>query len=309
MNFFTNQIKKVLRRTNLPVGHCEKKNNTDLTLDDDQANKYLMDFINSNAPLFVGRYGWTEINATIAYVSGISKNVRFGLTIKFLLKIFLNNPKLLKYYSGFFSNDKKNMKLFCKHQVDIAPNIDILSSWMKQEKFMFKYMKNNVEIISTSVIFNPYSNNPWTQALKGKKVLIVNPFISSIKKQYERRDLLFENPNFLPKFELLTLRSVQTFNDSKCEFDNWWNALDHMKNEISKIDFDIALLGCGAYGLPLCNFIKGLGKQAIYAGGVTQLFFGIYGSRWENSPFINKYWIRPLPEDTKCKTNKTDSYW
>mgnify|MGYP007000426834 CR=1 len=72
-----------------------------------------------------------------------------------------------------------NMKLFCKHQVDITPNIDILSSWMKQEKFMFKYMKNNVEMISTSVIFNPYSNNPWTQALKGKKVLIVNPFISS----------------------------------------------------------------------------------------------------------------------------------
>ena len=29
-----------------------------------------------------------------------------------------------------------------------------------------------------------------------------------------------------------------------------------MCQEIKKLDFDIALLGCGGYGLPLCNFIK-----------------------------------------------------
>ena len=56
-----------------------------------------------------------------------------------------------------------------------------------------------------------------------------------------------------------------------------------MCNDISKLDFDIALLGCGGYGLPLCNYIKkDLKKSAIYIGGGLQLLFGVMGKRWEN---------------------------
>ena len=53
-----------------------------------------------------------------------------------------------------------------------------------------------------------------------------------------------------------------------------------MCDDISKIDFDVALLGCGGYGLPLCNYIRHtLGKSAIYVGGGLQLLFGVMGSR------------------------------
>ena len=37
-----------------------------------------------------------------------------------------------------------------------------------------------------------------------------------------------------------------------------------MKSEIDKKDFDIALLGCGAYGVPLAAHIKQNGKEAVY---------------------------------------------
>ena len=43
--------------------------------------------------------------------------------------------------------------------------------------------------------------------------------------------------------------------------------------DIVKLEFDIALVACEGYGMPICNFIKGkLNKSAIYVGGGLQLF-------------------------------------
>ena len=65
--------------------------------------------------------------------------------------------------------------------------------------------------------------------------------------------------------------------------ENWFETYKIMCNDIENIDFDIALLGCGGYGLPLCNFIKTkLHKSAIYVGGGLQLLFGVMGGRWKN---------------------------
>ena len=72
--------------------------------------------------------------------------------------------------------------------------------------------------------------------------------------------------------------------------------------EVSKLDFDIAIIGAGAYGLPLASFIKSLGKKAVHLGGVTQMLFGIKGKRWDQSCsqyplYYNKYWTSPLPDE------------
>jgi hypothetical protein len=62
-----------------------------------------------------------------------------------------------------------------------------------------------------------------------------------------------------------------------------------MCDDIQKLDFDIALLSCGGYGMPLCNFIKNnLKKSAIYVGGGLQLLFGVIGQRWLTHPVILK---------------------
>lgn len=72
-----------------------------------------------------------------------------------------------------------------------------------------------------------------------------------------------------------------------------------MKNDISSLDFDVALVSCGAYGLPLVNHIKNkLCKTGIYVGGALQLFFGIKGRRWDHhdeiSLLFNEHWRRPF---------------
>ncbi len=110
--------------------------------------------------------------------------------------------------------------------------------------------------------------------------MVIHPFEETIKSQYKKRKDLFENQDILPSFELITLKAVQTVAGTKSQFGSWCEALEYMERQIKQIDFDIAILGCGAYGMPLAAYIKRLGKQAVHMGGVTQLLFGILGKRW-----------------------------
>lgn len=91
-----------------------------------------------------------------------------------------------------------------------------------------------------------------------------------------------------------------------------------MQDDISHIDFDIALIGCGAYGMPLGAFIKSqMHKKAIHMGGTLQILFGIKGKRWEENGYdyqyklYNEYWVRPT-DDLKPKNYKDvegGCYW
>ena len=90
-----------------------------------------------------------------------------------------------------------------------------------------------------------------------------------------------------------------------------------MYNEAMKMDFDIAIIGCGAYGMPLAAKLKQAGKQAIHLGGATQLLFGIKGKRWvENYPskiatLFNDAWVYPdeIEVPQAAKVVEGGCYW
>ena len=89
-----------------------------------------------------------------------------------------------------------------------------------------------------------------------------------------------------------------------------------MQKDISKLDFDVAILGCGAYGVPLASYIKNtLSKSAIYVGGGLQILFGIKGKRWDNHEIIqtmyNEHWARPSVQETPTDSSSVENgcYW
>lgn len=155
--------------------------------------------------------------------------------------------------------------------------------------------------------------------MKGKRVLVVHPFVESIRYQYEHnRERIWLDPDVLPEFgDLLTLKAVQSIADAKNQpYEDWFEALKFMENEISKMDFDIALIGCGAYGMCLAAHVKRMGKIAVHLAGWTQMLFGVYGTRWieqqhEFSKFINRYWIRPNANERPMGAEKVEGacYW
>ena len=143
-----------------------------------------------------------------------------------------------------------------------------------------------------------------------------------------KRNFLFSNKDILPDFDLIVYKAIQSVSDCEVPYNDWFEALNTMEKDINEIDFDICLLGCGAYGLPLAASIKRNGKKAFHIGGGLQLLFGIKGKRWDrddygkehNLPFLfekpykslyNEYWVRPSLSETPNNVEKADraSYW
>ncbi|MEM5917104.1 hypothetical protein J4V18_25585, partial [Escherichia coli] len=200
--------------------------------------------------------------------------------------------------AGFFPNDNEKLSEFYQINLDAIKNIDVLGSYIEKENFFSDFYSKNIVRVNLDGYYAPFLyDKPWTAALKGKKVLVIHPFDAEIKSQYGKKELLWKDKEVLPDFDLITYKPVVSMLGQQTEYLSWMEALDKMQTDIRTIEFDIALIGCGAYGMPLAAFIKGMGKQAIHLAGWTQILFGIKGKRWDDLPYISKYyndaWVRP----------------
>ena len=86
-----------------------------------------------------------------------------------------------------------------------------------------------------------------------------------------------------------------------------------MTEEIEKQDFEVALIGCGAYGFQLASRVKRMGKIAVHMGGSVQTLFGIKGGRWDvqYSDMYNEYWVYPDGSEKIKNASSVESgcYW
>lgn len=255
-----------------------------------KGEKLMEAMIRSNKPFMFGKYGTVEFR-----------------------NIFYNDEMdSLCLNAGFFPKDKKLLGKFREVYLDSSRYLDILSPWNYQNHFikklgLIKKLPNIKSLVPLGVIGG--SDHLWIKALEGKRVLVINPFEATIKVQYKKMDKL----KILPKLKSLEIiRAVQTIAGEKDDrFETWFDALEYMKKEIDKKDFDIAIIGAGAYGFPLAAYVKSRGKQAMHLGGCVQLLFGIIGKRWEERDGGKKYWIRPLGEDTPGNKDRVEGgcYW
>jgi len=274
-----------------------------------EGNFLIKDLLNSANPIAIVRYGLFELSLVGGYV--LNKKEQVSRTF----------PSLQKN-AGFFPDDKNMIPSFVDCYLRATKHTDVFAAWnfrhglWKEEETIFERNCPGAYLTDIgSLNFFKY-DEPWTESLEDKKVLVVHPFASSIFEQYNnKRELLFDNKSVLPKFKKLeTLEAVQSAAFNKTPFDDWFQALAYMQEEIKKHDFDIALIGAGAYGLPLASFVKSeLGKKAIHMGGVTQMLFGVRGKRWEKncSYLFNEHWIRPSTAEKPKNYDKVEGgcYW
>jgi hypothetical protein len=127
-------------------------------------------------------------------------------------------------------------------------------------------------------------------ALAGKRVLVASPFGASIRANWHNRQRFFRNYAY-PDFEVSVLDTPITYEGLPPEMyphANWFDTLAHLKSAMAHHEFDILLLSCGSYAMPLGLHARdALGRQAIYVGGILQLYFGIMGRRYENPFFLD----------------------
>lgn len=312
----------------------DKRNNQDIASilnyinDPEVANQVIIDTLTNESSCMIARIGATEMSAVLNYLSIKANNKNpltfiTGKTSEWWWKESI--AKQMTQWSGFFPSNEEMLNRFAEMTLEDCKEIDILGSWLEGELQLSPYLENSKKIM-IHYLEPFFSEHPWTKYLQGKKVLVVHPFDSLIKRQYQIREKLFSNPEILPEFDLKVIPAVQSLGGSCKDYPNWFVALDSMKEKIDKTDFDVCLLGCGAYGLPLAAHCKRLGKKAIHLGGVLQLLFGIRGKRWDKvgfgskgkyklphdyTKFYNEFWIRPTTEfiPQNAKTVEGSSYW
>lgn len=262
----------------------------------------------ADEPCLIGRFGSTELNTVRQFVEHKNKKSRYNKTVR-------NNMSTL---SGFFPTDDYNLNKFSCEMIALTKNIDVLGCWFRNfEYYMCKnFMSDSSKLVHLNSICPVTFERPWSRALKGKRVLVIHPFEETIRNQYEKRSFLFSNPDVLPEFELITMKPVQGLADNKdgLPYEDWFEALNDMKEKIKNIDFDVALIGAGAYGIFLADYCKSLGKKVVHMGGVTQLLFGIKGARWDNiyeNSVYNEHWVRPDESERPKGAEKVEGacYW
>lgn len=302
---------KSLRKAYQIIFDFERDKKPDCIQDADLASQIIFDALTSDKPCMIGRFGSTELECLMNYVGVTKEKNKFIPYFQGKTSAWWWEQKIIdqmQNWSGFFPPTQDKIEQFCQLMLNDIPQVDILGSWLIGENIVENHLKKAHKVHFR--LLEPFwSNIPWTRALRGKKVLVVHPFAETILNQYDNRLKLFNNSDILPEFKCFNvIQAVQTLGDEDERFIDWFEALEYMKSEIDKEDYDVCLIGCGAYGFHLAAHVKRSGKKAVHLGGSLQLLFGIKGKRWESPIYgikddfvqnknylwlFNDYWVYP----------------
>lgn len=277
-------------------------------LDEHRFNRLIREKIESGNPFMAARFGANECNVLNKYLCK-----KFGMLEDY--------PKLnidaLCNNAGFFPRNTDMIDQYAELMLECCSELDYIALWNDaHENYIIRKYAPQATGTLLECLRPCYYEDTWTRALKGKKVCVVHPFAETILEQYSGRELIYPNGE-LPEFELRVVKAVQTIaGNVDSRFETWFDALEYMEREIASEPFDIAIIGCGAYGFPLAAYVKSIGKQAIHLGGTTQLMFGIKGARWDDdSPLgkklYNSYWVYPSAHETPANIDSVEGgcYW
>lgn len=253
-------------------------------MDLNQSNQFLIKKLEQNEPFLITRLG-IGAETIVTYFTANNRHIEDTLlrTLQNNAGILCENNEQIREYSLKYETSLKNSTALAKWEGDMWG----LAQY--QEYFIRKY---GLQCVTTTVLEPFYcieeNMKPWSHYMLGKKCLIINPFTESFQVQLNAGFQMYKDPNkkiFLDGQEFVFYKSYQTSGSNRIH-KNWIETFDLMCKDIGKLDFDIALVGCGGYGHPLCDFIfTKMNKSAIYVGGGLQLLFGVMGNRWVDQPF------------------------
>lgn len=283
-----------------------------------------------NAPVFLARIGGSDTTAVADYLFTKAQGKPAALH-----EVYARQNPIVEQYNGYYDKNRSEERFFqycellarlyhdasylffCNHQLLSMCFTNSIDPEFYAEDFQHKdaYQALIAGLGQGGGTINcfPYKFiedmtagaftlfRVFSKVLPGRKVLVVSPFSLSIHANFKNRRFFFKDYEY-PDFQLSTYTTPITYAGLPEDFypdDHWFETLARMEDDISRLDFDVALLSCGSYALPLGDFIsRKLRRKAIYVGGILQLYFGIMGRRYENPFFLNQinagHFIYPL---------------
>jgi len=285
-------------------------------------HKYLTDKLKTNKPFIMPRIAGIENN----FVE-LGVNLMQNSLDQEQVAYIQNGMKIMKNNAGIKLTSLSSVAKYSKLYLDSFQKCDAYFEWEPWGD-VYKYIAQSHTFINlnfgnkkqfwafTLDIFHNIYNDPWTLALRGKRILIISPFIKSFEEKLPVLKEIY-GVDLFPECSFIFLKPPQTQGD--CVSEEFDKELDKFVEKIDAVkkDFDVALCSCGGYGNLVCSKIFDMGKSSIYVGGVLQMYFGVYGTRWlKERPdilrlFMNKHWTRPKEEEQPDGFKKVEGscYW
>ena len=255
---------------------------------------------------FIGRIAGVELQ--IAYQSHIG----IGITNTQIMELERN--------AGIYCKNPESIQEYAKQLTQSYDNCSMIAIWEKNGLVYSKTGQSQDWLVDrTSHIpkiiaqrLEPYYGNWVLDHIVKKRILIIHPFVSSLEKQVPKLSNLFSTP-WCSDCSFQFISPPITLAGNHQEID--WQV--HLQNFLTTIplNFDIALVAAGGYGMLIADYIFKQGKSVMYVGGALQIFFGVIGKRWFSNPdiikLINSYWIRPLLSEQPdgFQTVERGCYW
>jgi hypothetical protein len=268
----------------------------------------LQDLIQTKSPFFIGR------------LSGIETNF-CGL------KLAQKSPdasliQLMQLWAGIYLTTNEDATKYTAEYTSAVDSCDMLGVWdgsmytqaidfydYARDKYSHKYIP--AQSLEPYYYFNEPSYRPL---FVNKTILVITSHEHTIRQQVINIDSIFPKKIF-ENCRFIVVRAPLQYAEC-CDGRPWTAHFEELKNKIRGLKFDVALVGCGGFGMPICNFIyKEMNSSALYVGGALQLFFGVIGTRWLSSTKIrslrNSSWCWPLANDKPrgFLHGESQSYW
>lgn len=145
------------------------------------------------------------------------------------------------------------------------------------------------------------ASNCYLPYLRGKKLLIISSFarLAAERATRERFEAVWNKTGkewFYPEQVDYLEFPFGYAETTHRQYASSLELLDEITAEMSRRDFDCALIAAGGMGIHIAAHAKRLGKVGISLGGHLQVLFGIQGKRWKERPdwqerYVNAHWI------------------
>jgi hypothetical protein len=163
--------------------------------------------------------------------------------------------------------------------------------------------------------------NCYLPYFQGKKLLLVCSFAALLKERANQQT--FEGVWAKTRKRWFDPLSVDALEfpfgytaETHRHYDSSLQIFEEIAAEMSRRDFDVALIAAAGLGIPIASYAKRLGKMGIHLGGHLQVLFGILGQRWRSREdwrerYFNDWWVdmpaRYRPPEKDIADN--GAYW
>jgi hypothetical protein len=164
--------------------------------------------------------------------------------------------------------------------------------------------------------------NCYLRFFRNKTVLIICPFAELLRERSGKT--IFEGvwaktgKKWFYPADVKALTTPYCFSsEAQNNYRDVIQLFDNIKEQVSKINFDVALIASGPLAIPLASHIKTMGKIGIDLGGHLQVLFGVIGARWRDRKdwqemYFNDFWIdmpkKYIPAESLNVCDK-GAYW